>query len=608
MALNRILGSVWNPEDNEYTSPLANSVARTLQSKFEDTVSVKDFGAVGDGATDDTTAIQNALDSSTALYFPAGTYNVNLQLTASDKAITLLGDGIGLSIIKWVTGSLSSGISISQSTDTFITNVIGLSLLTELVNSGTALTVDGTGQLSGGIVQDRLKTRVNVQDVEARGDVSPNTDGWQRGLLYTNCIHTRTTRFFFIGNFSGTQDNIQSITGILLQGTGSPTEHSILQCNIFYAVRAIEIINTVEGVYITHCNLVADFEGVNWKGDSGQPPQLAMVANHANVYGTCVVCENMSQSFITNNLFYSRQDAVAATQGVRFVDNVQHSHIENNLFVNNSGFNMISVNLVGTSTANNTVKHNIFQSGTTAVLLNAGVFNNQIIDNLINNAFAADVTDNSGNSRNAIQTLETQTVQRVDNNLSTLEMNSLSSGNRDTTVDLHSDDVNTDFSARIIRTNGENGTFDFINLGTGAIRIAHNGIEVVSISASGMELNQGGVGDRNTLVDYRSDDVNADFSARIIRSAGENGDFALVNKGTGDIVFLTNNTGRFLILGNENTIQYSVNGIRITTGAGSPEGVVTAVVGSTYQRSDGGVGTTFYVKESGVGNTGWVAK
>jgi plastocyanin len=43
-------------------------------------------------------------------------------------------------------------------------------------------------------------------------------------------------------------------------------------------------------------------------------------------------------------------------------------------------------------------------------------------------------------------------------------------------------------------------------------------------------------------------------------------------------------------------------------GTGSPESVVTASIGSTYRRTDGGASTTFYVKESGTGNTGWVAK
>lgn len=45
--------------------------------------------------------------------------------------------------------------------------------------------------------------------------------------------------------------------------------------------------------------------------------------------------------------------------------------------------------------------------------------------------------------------------------------------------------------------------------------------------------------------------------------------------------------------------------IRFVPGVGSPEGVVTAGVGSLYYRTDGGAGTTLYTKESGAGNTGW---
>lgn len=49
----------------------------------------------------------------------------------------------------------------------------------------------------------------------------------------------------------------------------------------------------------------------------------------------------------------------------------------------------------------------------------------------------------------------------------------------------------------------------------------------------------------------------------------------------------------------------NINGITIFTGNGSPEGVVTANVGSLYLRLNGGSGSTLYVKESGTAKTGW---
>lgn len=43
------------------------------------------------------------------------------------------------------------------------------------------------------------------------------------------------------------------------------------------------------------------------------------------------------------------------------------------------------------------------------------------------------------------------------------------------------------------------------------------------------------------------------------------------------------------------------------TGYGSPEAVLTAGIGATYRRIDGGSGSSFYIKSSGTGNTGWTA-
>lgn len=49
-------------------------------------------------------------------------------------------------------------------------------------------------------------------------------------------------------------------------------------------------------------------------------------------------------------------------------------------------------------------------------------------------------------------------------------------------------------------------------------------------------------------------------------------------------------------------------GPRVIWGSGTPEAVVTGIVGDQFIRSDGGATTTLYVKTSGTGNTGWTGK
>lgn len=59
------------------------AVSTTVQRKLRETVSVNDFGAIGDGVADDTAAIQAALASGKAIYFPQpqAFYNVTANLT-----------------------------------------------------------------------------------------------------------------------------------------------------------------------------------------------------------------------------------------------------------------------------------------------------------------------------------------------------------------------------------------------------------------------------------------------------------------------------------------------------------------------------------------------
>lgn len=70
-------------------------------------------------------------------------------------------------------------------------------------------------------------------------------------------------------------------------------------------------------------------------------------------------------------------------------------------------------------------------------------------------------------------------------------------------------------------------------------------------------------------------------------------------------IYVTPQSGAVSI---ENSGPIGPAGPGFFSGAGSPEGVLTATPGSAYLNTSGGTNTTLYVKESGTGNTGWVAK
>ncbi len=68
----------------DFTPAGTGAATRTSHDKFSDLISVKDFGAAGDGLTDDTNAILNALSAADSVFIPEGEYLVSatIQLTA----------------------------------------------------------------------------------------------------------------------------------------------------------------------------------------------------------------------------------------------------------------------------------------------------------------------------------------------------------------------------------------------------------------------------------------------------------------------------------------------------------------------------------------------
>jgi pectate lyase-like protein len=124
-----------------------SSTSRTLAARFADSVNVKDFGATGNGSTDDTSAIQAAVTyavaNATGIFVPSGNYKLTSSISIAGP-VSITGEGKGISTFLCV-GTSAFVVSAAVSEVTISSLEIAQSVrYTTTPNSYVAINVQGT--------------------------------------------------------------------------------------------------------------------------------------------------------------------------------------------------------------------------------------------------------------------------------------------------------------------------------------------------------------------------------------------------------------------------------------------------------------------------------
>ena len=151
---------------------------RTVRGKLQETVSVKDFGAVGDGVVDDTTAFQAAIDycktSGLILHVNAGTYKLTSTLDMNDgydNAVSLVGMG-GFSnepVLEFQDG-VEIGVKVRNSKNTLIQDI--------KVDISNVTSNDCVAILWGAVWHSKMSNVI----VQGAGNTDPASNPTQYGI------------------------------------------------------------------------------------------------------------------------------------------------------------------------------------------------------------------------------------------------------------------------------------------------------------------------------------------------------------------------------------------------------------------------------------------
>jgi hypothetical protein len=255
-------------------SPLS-TFAKVLPTALGSGANVRDYGAVGDGVTDDTAAFNAAIAQAlTSAYgsrvrVPSGRYILSATLTialTSNQSLTIEGDGATSSELFWT--SDTNGIAVTLAASAWLRDatyqgnyfgIKGVSLVRAVNSEGKlALSITGTATANPGGRQ------VDLADVIIRG--TPNLATWKDGLALTNVTGVFIDRAYLHNSHTGPQPGTGTAIAVAASGTYIVTEIHIENSIIYAFANGLTLNGHIEGVTVSDTDFVACLIGISGNG------------------------------------------------------------------------------------------------------------------------------------------------------------------------------------------------------------------------------------------------------------------------------------------------------------------------------------------------------
>lgn len=313
----------------------AGALAVSVQSELRQHISVKQFGAVADGVTNDSAAFQAAAVEALArgygcVHIPAGTYRLQTKITVAmtgQSGLSFSGDGEELTTLIFDTAS-GDGFDISSPSGNWWINVTphnrvafnGLTIATTKTNIGTAIL------LNMGSLEGRPAPGVSISNITIRGH-DGFTDYFAKGvdLLDTADVDVNNVRVVQggPGNLNGFGFDIRASGP-----TTDPTNIKFTNCEVVFGNIAYRAGDHVEGIYMTQCDGINVNRYLVW--NSAAESGLHVVGGHSNCFERNFDLAGMFDGSITGHLAY--KNGVSATFRNITMDNCGSLCITGNQF------------------------------------------------------------------------------------------------------------------------------------------------------------------------------------------------------------------------------------------------------------------------------------